>query len=118
MPKVGDQRTLTIAAGTILENAMQGRRFERAPYLAKGWLYCTGSAAGILAELNIGGRSVSPPINVNAQNRLPVVPDDLLFGDWLIAPGELLQITVQNPTANPLDFNFKIELEEQEVVEV
>lgn len=117
MSKVGDQRLLTVGAGLVLENALAGRRFERAPFLCKGALFATGSAPGLLCELNIGGRSVSPAINVNEQNRLPVVPDDLLFADWVAQPNELIQITVSNPTIGDLDIAFKMELEEQEIVE-
>jgi len=117
MSKVGDQRLITVGAGLVLENALAGRRFERAPFLCKGALYATGSTVGLLAELNIGGRSVSPAINVNGENRLPIVPDDLLFADWVAQPNELIQVTISNPTIGDLDIAFKIELEEQEIVE-
>jgi hypothetical protein len=118
MAKVTVQLAVSVAANTTTENVLSGNRYERSPYqIAKGDLYCTGSAAGLQAELNVGGRSVTPPTTVNAQNRLPVVPDDLLTEDWLAYAGELIQVRVQNTTGGALTFNFKMELEEQEIVE-
>jgi hypothetical protein len=116
MAKVTVQLAVTVVANTTTENVLAGNRFERAPFLAKGILLCAGSAAGLQAELNVGGRSVTPPTTVNAQNRLPVVPDDTLTADWLVDRGELIQIRVQNTTGGNLVFNFKMELEEMELV--
>lgn len=117
MAKCTVQLAVSVAASTTTENVLLGNRFERAPFLGKGRLYCTGSAAGLQAELNVGGRSVTPPTTVNAQNRLPVVPDDLLTDEWLVDKGELIQIRVQNTTGGALTFNFKMEIEEMELVE-
>jgi hypothetical protein len=114
MSKVAVQLAVVVLANTTTENVLQGNRYERSPFLALGSIFAAGSAAGLQAEVNIGGRSVTPPTTVNAQNRLPVVPDDLLVNDWLAEPGELIQIRVQNTTAGNLTFNFKMELEEQE----
>jgi len=118
MGRASVQLTVTVVAGTTTENVLAGNRYERSPFaIAKGALFCTGSAAGLLAELNVGGRSITPPITVNAQNRLPVVPDDLLVDEWLTQSPELIQIRVQNTTVGNLDFNFKMELEEMEYQE-
>jgi hypothetical protein len=112
-----DQLATVIVAATTNANVNAARRFERAPSLVRGKLYAAGSAAGLTCELNVGGRSITPPTTVNAQNRLPVVPDDLLAGDWYAAAGELIQITVVNTTGGNLTFNHRIELEEVELVE-
>jgi len=112
-----DQLATLIVANTTNANVNAGRRFERAPALIRGKLFATGSAAGLTAELNVGGRSITPPTTVNAQNRLPVVPDDILVQDWYAAPGELIQVTVVNTTGGNLTFNHRLEMEEVEVVE-
>jgi hypothetical protein len=114
MGKVTVQLATTILANSTTENVLAGNRFERAQFLGMGELYCAGSNAGLLAELNVGGRSVTPPTTVNAQNRLPVVPDDLLSDDWLANPGDLIQIRVQNTTGGNLTFNWKMQLTEME----
>lgn len=112
------QLLVTIPAGETNENVLQGNRFERSPFqIAKGSLFCTGSAAGLTCELNVGSRSITSASTVNDQDRLPVVPDDLFVDGWVVASGELIQIRVVNTTIGDLDFAFKMELEEQELVE-
>lgn len=119
MPKVTEQQAISIAANTTVDNVLDGTRFARSPYAAGiGSLFCAGSAAGLNCELNVGGRSVTPRTTVNAQNRLPVVPDDLLVEDWEVYQGELIQITVQNTTAGALTFNYKMQIEEGAIAEV
>jgi len=96
-------------AGTN-ENVLTGQRYERAPFDAIGTLYTCGSAAGLTAELNTGGRSITPPTVVNAQSRLPVVPDDMLVSDWEVARGDLIQVRVVATGA--LTIFWRVELEE------
>lgn len=114
MSKVVMQSNVSVAANTTVPNVASGMRYERSPFPAIGALYCAGSAAGLTLELNVGGRSISPPTVVNAQNRLPVVPDDLLIPDFECDQGELIQITVVNTTAGALTINWRLELEEAE----
>lgn len=106
-----DQLTTTILANATNNNVNSGRTFERAPTLVQGRLYCAGSAAGLTCALTVGTQTVTPATAVNAQNRLPVVPDDMLT-DFIAQPGELIQITVVNTTAGNLDFNHRIEMDE------
>ncbi len=110
--KVVMQSNQSVAANTTVANVLSGERYERVPFNAIGGLYCAGSAAGLTAELNVGGISVSPPTKVNAQNRLPVVPDDELVSGWEAPEGKLIQLSVVNTTGGALTFNFKVELEE------
>jgi hypothetical protein len=118
MSKIAVQLAVSIPANSTTENVLTGNRYERSPFeIGKGAIFCAGSAAGLQAELNIGGRSVTPPTTVNAQNRLPVVPDDLLIDEWLVSTGELIQVRVQNTTGGALVFNFKMEIEEMEFAE-
>ena len=94
------QSSTSIGANSTSENVLTGQRFERCPYnAALGGLYVTGSAAGLTAELNVGGRSITPPTSVNSQNRFPVVPDDSLIEEWEAYGGELLQLRGVNTTA-------------------
>jgi len=111
--KVVMQGATAVAANTTNENVLNAQRYERCPFeLAEGGLYVAGSAAGLTAELNVGGRSVTPPTTVNAQNRLPVVPDDSLIEDWEAGEGELIQLRVVNTTAGALTINWRVELED------
>lgn len=110
--KVCMQQMIAVGAGATNNNVLTGQRYERPPFNAFGTLYCTGSAAGLTAELNIGGASVSPPMGVNVQNRFPVVPDDLAIDGWEAVAEKLIQLTVVNTTGGALNFFWRIELEE------
>jgi hypothetical protein len=106
---------VVVLANTTTPNMLTGNRFERCPYpIGQGKLLCTGSAAGLTVELNIGGRSISPVSNVNIQNRIPVEPDDTIAKDFNAYSGELQQITVANTTGGNLNFFFRLEMDEME----
>lgn len=110
------QGQTAVAANTTNPNVLTGQRYERSPFTAAvGNLYCCGSAAGLTAELNVGGVSVTPPTVVNTQNRLPVVPDDILVAQWEVLEGRLLQITVVNTTGGALTFFWRVDIEEADV---
>jgi hypothetical protein len=110
------QGQTAVAANTTVANVLTGQRYERSPFAAgEGNLFCTGSAAGLTAELNIGGNSVTPPTVVNTQNRLPVVPDDVLVPGWEVLEGRLIQITVVNTTGGALTFFWRVDIEEADI---
>lgn len=106
------QDSVSIAANATNPNVITGQRYDRAPFDAIGNLYCTGSAIGLKAELNIGGTSVTPPTGVNIQGRFPVVPDDILVQGWEAPNGKLIQLSVVNTTGAPLTFYWRVDLEE------
>jgi hypothetical protein len=109
--KVAMMSSVSIAANTTVANIISGQRYERPPFDAYGTLYACGSAAGIQAEINVGGRSVTPPCTVNAMNRMPVVPDDLTIDGWEAVKDQLVQLTAINTTGGALTFFWRIELE-------
>jgi len=110
------QSSVSVAANSTNSNVLSGERYERSPFTALGNLYCTGSALGLTQELNVGGVSVTPPIKVNAQNRLPVVPDDILVDGFETFEGKLLQLTVSNTTGAALTFFWRVDLIEAQQV--
>lgn len=113
MARVAMQSSNSIGANSTTENVLSGQRFERCPYsAAMGGLYVTGSATGLTAELNVGGRSITPPTSVNTQNRFPVVPDDSLIEEWEAYAGELLQLRAVNTTGGALTMFWRVELVE------
>lgn len=105
------------AAGTV-PNILTGQRYERSPFPAAiGQLYACGSAASaITVELNVGGRSVTPPALVNSQNRVPLIPDDLLIPGWEVTEGKLIQITAVFPAAATLFWKVVLEEAQLEMV--
>ena len=109
---IADQVEQATGANATTQNVFTGRRFERAPFSGFLTLYSTGSAAGLECELNIGGRSVSPRVPINTQNRQPVVPDDLLISGAEVYQGELIQVTQVNTTAGSLTGRYRMELDQ------
>lgn len=111
------QNSIAVGAGATNENVLATERFNRPVMDSIGDLYCTGSAAGLTAELNVAGQSITPPTGVNIQNRFPVVPDDLLCQDWEAPVDKQIQIRVVNTTGGALTFFWRIDLEEAVTVE-
>ena len=105
------QGVVTVPDGETIQNILTGQRYERPPADCFGTVYCCGSDLGFTAEINVSGRSISPPVTVNDQNRLPVVPDDMLIDSFEIIKDGLIQLTVANPTNGDLDFYLRVELE-------
>jgi hypothetical protein len=115
MGKAFDQLgPLVIVANTTNPNVLQGRLLDRAPFLAAGTVYATGSNAGLQMTLTSGMDTVCRAIDINAQNRVPVVPDDVLVTDFICQPGAQLGLAVTNTTAGNLNVFIKIELVELE----
>ncbi len=109
--KVAMQSSVSVAANTTNNNILSGQRYERPPFNAYGTLYAAGSAAGLTAEINVGGRSVTPPTSVSSANHFPVVPDDMLINEWEAVKDQLIQITVVNTTGGALTFFWRVELD-------
>lgn len=109
------QGSTPVGAASTIDNVLSGQRYERSPFpAAVGSLFCTGSALGLRAELNIGGVSITPPVEINAQDRFPVVPDDILVSGWEVGEGRLIQLSVSSTPA--LTFFWRIDLEEADIV--
>jgi len=110
--KVVMQGSTSIAANSTNNNVLAGEKYERPPGDAYGACYITGSAVGLEAALNVNGLAVSDTITVNAQNRSPVVPDDLLIDTWQAEGGALIQLRVENTTGGALTVQWRVELEQ------
>jgi len=109
------QGSTSVGANTYDGNVLSAERYQQPPFNALGTLYVNGSATGLLAELNVGGISITPPVKVNAQNRSPVVPDDVLVSDWECLEGKNIQLTVTNTTGGALTAFWRVELEAVEI---
>jgi len=106
------QGSTSIAANSVNDNVLTGQRFERAPWPCIGRLYVNGSAAGLKAELNVNGQSITPPVTCNIQNRVPVVPDDSLVDSFEVLPNGLIQLTITNTTGGALTAYWRVEIQE------
>lgn len=83
----------TFAAAGTTQNAFTGQLYERAPFSGWGALYITASVAkNSTASLNVGGVQVADGMTVNAQNRVPIEPDDVVLKEFYFDEGELLRL--------------------------
>ena len=105
------QSSVSVGANATNTSVLSGQRYEKPPFNAYGTLYACGSALGLTAELNVGGRSVTPPVGVGAQNHFPIVPDDVLIDGWEAVREQLIQVTVVNTTGGALTFFWRVEFE-------
>ncbi len=90
-----------VAANGLSANVLAGELFEILPANAVVELLVSGSAAGLRALFSIGGVQMLEEAVVNATNRTPVVPDDLLTTEGGLA-GARLSLRYRNSTAGAL----------------
>lgn len=91
----------SVAANGLSANVLSGELFETLPGNSVVELYTTGSAAGLRAFFSIGGVQMLEEAAVNAQNRTPVVPDDLLTQEGGMG-GQRLSLRYRNTTGGAL----------------
>jgi len=114
--KVLMQGTTSIAANSTNKNVLTGEKYERPPANAIGTVYITGSATGLDATVNVGGLAVTDNLTVNAQNRSPVVPDDLLIDGWDAVENQLIQLQIANTTGGALTAQWRVILDDGELL--
>jgi hypothetical protein len=95
------QDTLSIAAAGSAK-PLAGEPLERPPFDAFVHCAINGSAAGLRASVTIGGVNNFDDLAVNALNRFPIMPDDLIVTNGLCPAGALNRIVLRNPTAGAL----------------
>lgn len=68
----------SVGANAVVANALSGKLHEFLNENSIVRLLATASAVGLNMSLLIGGESVCQDQEVNAQNRMPIFPDDLV----------------------------------------
>jgi len=101
----------SIAAGATV-NVLAGSRFENVPRTGFLLLAQTGSAAGLESELFVGTRNALEDSPVGAQNRTPIIPDDVVVDEVDAFSGEKVQLRVQNTTAVSLTYQARLQLDD------
>lgn len=76
MPVMTDRQS--VAANATVANAVSGKLHEFLAGPAVIRLYATAAAVGLNMTLQVAGVTVLNDQEVNAQNRMPIVPDDFL----------------------------------------
>lgn len=113
---VAMQGSETIGAGATVANILDGERYANSPFPAAiGEFYASASVAGVTCELNVGGMSITPPAEANAENRMPLVPDDLLIPGWEVKENKLIQVTAVDTGGAGATLYWKVVLEEAQI---
>lgn len=95
MPVSTDRQS--VAANAVVANALSGKLFEFVTRPSIVRLYATASAVGLNMTLLVGGVAVISDQEVNAQNRMPLIPDDFVVE--AVAPaGTRLLLSYRNTT--------------------
>ena len=101
---------VSIAANATNDNVMRDQQYQTAPFDCYLTLRDTGSATGLRRSLLISGRSIVDRGFVNTNNRVPIVPDDLITSNVPVRAGQQITLPVFNTTAGALTFRAIIDL--------
>jgi hypothetical protein len=93
------QGTQATGAGATTQNVLSGQIFERSPVSGMVRFSLTGEAAGeSRITIYVGGRVVLQESNISRQNRVPIIPDDVLTSAPVRA-GEQITVSHRNTGA-------------------
>lgn len=95
------QKELSIAANSSNENILSGSAFEFLRGNAVVSIGLTGSATGLVANIQSGADIVLEESPLDIQTRFPKIPDEMYYNDVGIL-GDRLVIRVRNTTGGAL----------------
>jgi len=101
---------VVIPANTLNENVLAGKLFQITPGPCIIGLLATGSAAGLAHSLIVGGSAVFNDSPLNANNRQPIEPDDLIIQGVEALGGWQLFLAVRNTTGGNLTYRARVVL--------
>lgn len=100
----------SIAANTQVDNIIAGQQYQTAPFDGYLAVRVCGSAAGLRLSLNVQGVSKLSRLFVNANNRVPIQPDDVIISGIPVRAGQQITVPAENTTAGALTLNAIVEL--------
>jgi len=98
-----------VAANSTSANVLSGKSHEFVPFPSVVSLYATSEGIGINASFLVGGVAIVDDQEVNAQNRMPIIPDDYV-AQTVCRGGERLLLRFRNTTAGALDAFSRVEI--------
>jgi len=100
---------VSVAANSVSANVLAGELFEYLPNMTVVQVFATGSAAGLRATYSIGGELQLDDGVINANNRAPIIPDDLLLKAGG-RRGERQILKFRNTTGGALTANYLLQI--------
>ena len=103
------QLEVSIAANTTV-NVLAGTRIENLPpqQASRVALAANASATGLNGTCFIGNRNPLETSNLSLINRMPQIPEDLIFNNEPGLPGEKMVLDIQNTTVGALTAFVKV----------
>lgn len=107
MPLMTDRQS--VAANATVVNVLAGKLHEFADRPSVVRLYGAASAVGLNVSFLVGSRSSVQDQELNAQNRMPIVPDDFIAEIGALA-GERILVSLRNTTAGAITGFTRVEV--------
>jgi len=99
----------SVAANGSVNNALSGKLHEFVTRPSKIRIYGSASAVGLNMSALVGGQSFMQDQEVNAQNRMPIVPDDIMAEAGARA-GDRLLVSYRNTTGGAITAFLRVEV--------
>jgi len=107
MPVMTDRQS--VAANTTIANALTGKTDEFLRMRSVVKLFATASAVGMQYSLIVGGQVSIEDQEVNAQNRMPIIPDDFVVAAGGLI-GDRVVVKLHNTTAGAITAFTRVEV--------
>ena len=112
------QDATAIAANAQNLNVFMANAFSKAPFSGFLTVLSTGSAVGLELQVMIAGVLAVERQALNTNNRVPIMPDDVVVDGIPVMKGDLIQVSQFNTTAGSLTPRTRVILTEGDEVVV
>jgi len=100
----------SVAANATVANVLAGKVHEFVGRPSRIRIYGTGSAVGLNMTLIVGNVSIVQDQELNAQNRMPILPDDFVAEAGALG-GDRIVVSLRNTTAGAITGFTRVEVE-------
>lgn len=102
----------SIGIGATVTDILSGKNIEFSPVTGELIVSATASATGLNLQMYAGSDEVLETSPVSAQNRVPIVPDDMVLNEVIVNQGTKLRPVITNPTAGAITIFLTVEVTE------
>lgn len=102
--------TVSIAAGAVDVQLLDGNRYERPPVPSSLNVYMTASATGLTRRVEVDTETIAPPSAIAPANRTPQAPFDLNVSGVEAPEDKQILLPVSNPTGGAITVFWRAEL--------
>jgi len=104
--------TVSIGAGAVDTQILDGNRYERPPVPSKLKVFMTASAAGLTRRVEVDTSTLAPASTIPPANRTPQDPFDMSVAGIEVPSDKQVLIPVSNPTGGALTLFWRTEFQE------